>query len=195
MTQDDSKNYLNQLTKINRRSFIRWSVFLGLASTLGLRFLVPAKGEEFSQLSLFSQSEARLMSSLLSVITFEKDDSEIEKSIVWMDQFLSTFSRREKTEFKIALKLIEHSPILFHGWINRFTSLNKDQQIKALASWKNGATWRRPVFSAVRDLCFFSHYQKEKNWSAIGYDGPIVPLDRAKNSIDFKYEALLARKS
>ncbi len=154
-----------------------------------MRFLKSPRKISSVNLKNLSFDQAQVLAAVFSVITLEANTEAYIKKI---DLFLSSLKKRDLLELKLALFLVEHTPIFFHGFINRFTELSLEDKKTCMKDWQNGAAWRWPVFVALKELCYFAYYSEEKNWEKIGYSGPLVSQSNfVSSALDSRYERFL----
>jgi hypothetical protein len=95
--------------------------------------------------------------------------------VEFFDKFAATDYPEVQKDFKNAIALIEHGPLLLKGKFTRFTDMTPDEQDEYLASWQNSSiTLLRGAFLGFKRLCFMGFYINEKVWPSIGYEGPLV---------------------
>ena len=157
---------------------------------MGWRFLSSSTGQDFRLLENLSSNEGKVLAASYQTITLESDLVSIQNAVHFMDQFIGRLDRRTRLEFKAALALVEHSPLLFHGYFGRFTSLDNVRRKSCLEGWQNGASWRRPVFGALKDFCYLYYYTRTENWAKLGYAGPMVPVGAVNPSLESRYQGL-----
>lgn len=180
---------------LSRRQFILGGSALFLSALLGLRFLLPRKNKlSLPQLKLLSEGEATILSSIYLAMTSQKDPEEGKKAVLFLDQFLGNFRERVQWEFKMALKIIEHTPLLFNGYFSRFSQLDFESRENCLKGWMSGARWRVPIFGAMKELSFMAYYAQDKNYAQIGYTGPIVEGNEIDPDYNQKYLEMVAPK-
>ncbi|MGK5083889.1 twin-arginine translocation signal domain-containing protein [Bdellovibrionota bacterium FG-1] len=182
-----------RLDVFSRRSFLRWTAVVGVGATLGWRFLAPSRGPELRGLKHLSPNEARILAAVYSVITGDDVQVSVESATRSMDGFMTHLCARDRRELRAALHLVEQTPLLFHGFLSRFTALNPKDQAHCLDGWRLGAAWRRPVFVGLKDLSYLAFYTRSTNWASIGYAGPIIPMPTLGIGLEPQYAALLAR--
>ncbi|MCC7440826.1 MAG: GMC family oxidoreductase N-terminal domain-containing protein, partial [Bdellovibrionales bacterium] len=183
------------LAGLSRRRFLRWSA-LGLvtAATAG-RTLWPARlPEGLAPLQHLSSTEAAVLAAAYEVVTDDTDPASRLRALARMDAFVGSFAGRLRLELKGALLLAEHSPLLFQGYLRRFSALDPEQRAHCLERWQNGFVWGRPVFGAIKELTSLARYSDPASWEAIGYSGPLVPptSERPWTETDRAYEKLRA---
>ena len=159
--------------ELSRRSFIRLSVFGLITIFLGWRFFFRTKKYLIPNQKNLSSNDAQILAAVYTAITLEDSGPAIAEAISKIDQFISTLTRRSRLELKTALHLLEQSPLLFHGYISRFTGLSLESRTKVLEGWQQGSLWRRPVFNALKELSYLAYYTDSGNWKKIGYNGPL----------------------
>lgn len=175
----------------SRRRFLRWSAAGAFAVTMGWRLIRDAEGPALPGLERLTENEGRILAAVYATITAVTDQARIQDAVHRMDAFLGHLGRWDRLELRAALQLVEQSPLVFHGLAPRFTSLSLENRARCLEGFRNGARWRKPVFSGLKELCYLVHYTDPASWDEIGYSGPLVP--RAPRARLDRYEALLAK--
>ena len=186
----DSDSTQQWATPLSRRKFLRWTALVGVASVVGWRFLTPSQGSAPGPLTALSANQAKILAAAYATITLETDATKIAEAITFMDRLIGKLDDRTRFEFKALLALVEHSPILFHGMLGRFTALGAENRARCLEGWRFGAVWRRPVFGALKDLSYLYYYTRPEHWPAIGYTGPLVPRGLINPALERRYQGL-----
>ncbi len=157
------------------------------------RLLARAQGDELGAFENLSANQAKVLAAAYQTITLESKPEAVREAIRFMDGFVGRLDGRTRFEFKALLALVEQSPLLFHGYLGRFTSLSPQARAHCLTGWRNGATWRRPVYSALKDLSYLYYYTRPEHWTRIGYPGPLVAPGSAFPQLEQRYQGLEAR--
>ena len=166
--------------RMNRRSFLKWAAFAGLTSVVGWRFL--------------SSSRAAIFAAVFATVTGDEDAASSREAVEFLDKFAGELSAASRFELRAALYLVEHSTLIFGGYLGRFSKLDATSRAKVLEGWRTGAQWRRPVFGALKDLSYLALYSRPSSWKAIGYDGPLVPASGRGSPFDARYVDLVVKR-
>ncbi|MBI3557082.1 MAG: hypothetical protein HY074_12535 [Deltaproteobacteria bacterium] len=178
---------------LSRRKFLRWTALAAVASMVGWRFLTPAAGDDPGPLSHLSSNQAKVLAAAYQTITGETKPESVREALRFMDGYLGRMDGRTRLEFSALLALVEHSPLVFHGYLGRFSSLPAQARAHCLTGWRRGATWRRPVYCALKDLSYLYYYTRPANWAGLGYAGPLVSADAVNPAFERRYQGLEAK--
>lgn len=179
--------------QLSRRSFLKWTALVGVGAVAGWRFALPAKGPSFANLKTLSQNQARILSAVYSAVTDDQDEPSIRNAVEFMDRFLAPLSKRDVLEFRAGLVLLEQSPLVFSGYVSRFTSLTRAEQKRCLDGWRTGAQWRRPLFGALKEFSYLALYSRSETWGEIGYTGPLVPDGGRWQVHEARYQGIVSQ--
>lgn len=194
MDQENKKSDAAILAPLSRRRFLLLSGgAIGVA--FSWRFFSPAKGAHYEGLTYLSQQQARILVAVYQVMAPETTTENQQEVILFLDDFISRLDKMQRLQLSAALMLLEHTPLLFHGFLPRFTRLDSERQVRCLNGWRNGGPQRSPLYSALKELIFMGHYSMDWSWEAIGYGGPLIEVDRPPSPRDHFYEGLLAKGS
>lgn len=155
------------------------------------RFLLPASGGGFSGLRYLSQNQARVLAAVYGVIVPGRTREQESEAIRFLDRFIAQLDAGQRMQLSAAFHLLEHTPLLFHGFLPRFSRLSPERQARCLEGWRDGGSLRRPLYAGLKELILLAHYSLPSSWAALGYNGPMVPEGYASPREAF-YKGLLA---
>ncbi len=181
---------------MNRRRFIKGAAAATFTIGAGIRLAAPSAGAACSQLRHLSVNQGRILSASYRAITSDTNGAplcDVEGAPIGLiDDLVGSLSARDRFELSAGLVLLEQSPLFLCGHWSRFTALNLEQQRDCLNKWRLGPRIGRPLFTAIKELCFLAHYTEPAHWESIGYRGPLVSGSGVATALDAPYLALLA---
>lgn len=181
---------------MDRRRFLQGAAAATLTLGAGLRLAAPSAGAACTQLRHLSVNQGRILSACYRAITSDPSGAPLcdiaDAPIGLIDELVGSLSGRDRFELSAGLVLLEQSPLFLCGHWRRFTALTLEQQRDCLNAWRFGPRMGRPLFTAVKELCYLAHYTAPAHWESIGYRGPLVSGDGIATALDAPYLALLA---
>lgn len=184
--------------RFNRRRFFKNAGKIALGGTLLTTIRVTGYADPPADylLQVFTATDYVIMEQIIrAIIDPQADDPDPNtlKSVQAVDQYLYGFPASIRWQIRFLLRLIEHTPFLFHGYLRRFTNLPQDAQQVVLRGWeKSRFSVKRQGFKALKTMAYLSYYRHEDTWKALDYEGPLVPRGYLGGEKDTPYATLLA---
>lgn len=155
----------------------------------------PDPPEEYTP-QVFTATDYAIMAAIVYRVIAPKeedpDPNEIQ-AVQTIDHYLASFPSFLIWQIRLLLRLVEHTPLFFHGYLRRFSNLDADSQHHVLKGWENSRfATRRQGFKALKTMAYLSYYRHEKTWEALQYEGPLVPKGYLGGEKDSPYPSLLA---
>ncbi|MEK7487304.1 MAG: hypothetical protein AABZ60_23490 [Planctomycetota bacterium] len=150
-------------------------------------------------LQVFTDTDYAIMEQIVYTIIEQEPnapDPRTLKSVQAIDQYLYGFPASIHWQIRLLLRLIEHTPFLFHGYLRRFTNLSKAAKKNVLQGWDNSYfAVKRQGFKALKTMAYLSYYRHPDSWSALNYEGPLIPRGYPDGEKETPYAQLLAPKN
>lgn len=127
-----------------------------------------------------NRSEATIIAALAARLVDPGDVTgaeppDLEQVARWFDAFLTFAHPEVKRDLRALLAAFDGVGPLAIAVPGRFVNLSAGDQARVLRRWERGPHPMRMGFAALKQLAYMAHYGRDATWSAIGYDGPIVP--------------------
>ncbi len=165
----------------SRRRFLRVSVVAGGAVVLGAAGLLALRGRapRVEGLRCLSPRQYRTLS-LLALAAFPEGegfpggarDADLARRF---DGFLADEPAWNQDDLRTGLTLLEMGPLVFERRLTTFSRLGPGERLAHFERWGQGRLVQRQVALALRKFLSLAFYDRPEAWSAIGYEGPLVP--------------------
>ncbi|HTL10962.1 MAG TPA: hypothetical protein VL588_00660, partial [Bdellovibrionota bacterium] len=107
--------------QLTRRGFAKRAVAGGVVIWAASRLAWPARLPEGATHENLDRTEAAVLVAAFEVIAGRSDPTEIRGALGRMDAFVGGIEGRPRWELRAALHLVQQSPLLFHGYLSRFS--------------------------------------------------------------------------
>jgi hypothetical protein len=184
--------------RFSRRRFFRYLGALSLTTGIGMGIRVSGYPPLPASLTLhcFTATDYAIFDSILFRLIDPSPDAPDPRSLectAFLDLYLKDFPSSILWQIRLVLRLVEHTPLLFHGYFRRFTTLAASAQRQVLQGWSESRfLWKRQAFKALKTLAYLSYYRHEKTWGSLQYEGPLVPRGYEGGERETPYASLCA---
>ncbi len=155
-----------------RRQLVLWGLFSAVTLPIALRFLFFNRKSSLNKLNNLTSIESNVFSAAYRVISGDENQENANYASKFLNNFKYNLTKRNKFELKVALYLVEFTPLIFIGAFSSFTHATFKQQQAILKGWEQGASLRFAVFQSIKELTFMSYYSIDQHLEEIGYEVP-----------------------
>jgi D-cysteine desulfhydrase len=104
------------------------------------------------------------------------DEATLTDLAARIDRYLAPMPQSVLTDVHALIGLIEHGTLPLGGHLHRFTALDRTEREAYLSGLAARGGLLAQAYGALRDLCMLGYYQRSATWTALGYEGPRLPL-------------------
>lgn len=172
MTINVSEHNGRVKTIFTRRQLVLWGIFSVVTLPIAFKFIFSSRRENYNKLSNLTITEANTFMAVYRVISGDENKDNLNYATNFLNNFKNNLNKRNRFELKIALYLIEFTPIVFNGIFSSFSRASYKQQQEILLGWEQGVSIRFAVFQSIKELTFMVYYSIDKHLEEIEYQVP-----------------------